>query len=157
MSLAVERGHVVGVEERRHRIDQLVVHLLVIRVELDRALVLIDGAPELSPSVAEEQVAVIAQEHRIGRQRLCDANPLHLTTRHHPDRQPAQMLPVDVVQGTLHGNAFGRPRTGPQGKVVKTAPEKHRAKGHGNWACWDGHELDQLSAAAASGPVAMIR
>jgi len=41
------------------------------------------------------------------------------------------------------------PRTGPLGKVLKTGQEKHRAKGVGNWACWDGHELDQLSAAAA--------
>jgi hypothetical protein len=41
------------------------------------------------------------------------------------------------------------PRTGPQGRVVKTPDEKHRAKGHGNWACWDTAELEHLSAAAA--------
>ena len=41
------------------------------------------------------------------------------------------------------------PRTGPDGRVVKTPAEKYRAKGHGNWACWDTSELEQLSAAAA--------
>src|SRR3954469_7143592 len=42
------------------------------------------------------------------------------------------------------------PRTGPHGTVVKSPDEKFRAKGHGNWACWDTAELGQLAAAAAS-------
>jgi hypothetical protein len=41
------------------------------------------------------------------------------------------------------------PRTGPLGKVQKSPEERHRAKGHGNWACWDTAELEQLSVAAA--------
>src|SRR5262249_14301397 len=71
--------------------------------------------------------------------------PLGISERIRPTRRlPMLAKLVRRVRPDRRG-----PRTGPQGKVLKTAPEKVRAKGHGNWACWDGHELDQLSAAAA--------
>src|SRR5437868_176144 len=71
--------------------------------------------------------------------------PLGIGDLGHPTRRSPMLTELIRRVRTVRRG----PRTGPQGRVVKTAPEKHRAKGHGNWACWDGHELDQLSAAAA--------
>jgi hypothetical protein len=52
--------------------------LVVARVELDRPLVLLRGAPELVPAMRREQVPIVAQQSRIRRvrhrllgQRLC--------------------------------------------------------------------------------------
>jgi hypothetical protein len=67
VSFAVERGHVVGVCERRHRSDELVVHLLVVGVKRDRPVELFDRAPQVVARVREQQISVVPQQLRIAR------------------------------------------------------------------------------------------
>src|SRR2546423_1986064 len=66
-ALLAERDRSFRLEQPGVGGDQLVARLVGVRVELDRALVLCNCAPELVTAVALEQVAAAEQELRVRR------------------------------------------------------------------------------------------